>query len=354
VLFRSTTDAYAVVRGDAVRDRERALSVWRSCGADASPAFVDGAARYDWFYLRNPAGLGQLFFLEHKPSGATVGFVAIGARDFRWKGRHARAGLLVDFVIDRPHRVFFPALAIQRAAMLAARQDFDLLIGHPNPSSAAVLRRVGGFEELEHVRYVRLFDASHYLARFLPRPLARLLGWLSGRVDGVVHSRPRRTGPPLRSRWRETFDGRYDELWARADLSRSCAGVRDRAFLEWRFGRGPHGPYRVLEIMRTGSEALEGYFVCEFGSNVVSVCDLWIAGDPGLQQRALLELGAAVRALGARSVSIGIVRQARLDAALKACGFHEREVQPVLVAVTGAAATPACAEWHLTPADADV
>jgi hypothetical protein len=351
---RFSVAAYGVSRGDAIRDRDRVLAVWRRCGADYSPEFNDGAKRYDWFYRSNPAGLGQLFFLEHKPSGETVGFAAIGARDFRLHGRRARGGLLVDFVIDRQHRVFFPALAIQRAVMAAARHDFDVLIGHPNESSAAVLRRAGGFQEFEHVRYVRVLDFSAYLARYLPRPLSRALGWGMRSADRLVHAVQRRRGPRIRSRWCESFDARYDEFWARAELSQLCAGVRDRMFLEWRFRGGPRAGYRVLEIMRIGSDALAGYFVCEFTANVASVCDLWLAADAALQRRALLELSGAARALGARSVSIGLARQAGLDGVLRSCGFHEREVQPVLVAVTDSTATLPPAEWHLTLADADV
>jgi hypothetical protein len=351
---RFSIASYGVSRGDAVRDRDRVLAVWRRCGADYSPEFNDGAKRYDWFYRSNPAGLGQLFFLEHRPSGETVGFAAIGARDFRLNGRRARAGLLVDFVIDRQHRVFFPALAIQRAVMAAARHDFEVLIGHPNESSGAVLRRAGGFQELEHVRYVRVLDFSAYLARYLPRPLSRAVGSGIRSADRLLHTVRRRRGPRIRSQWRETFDARYDEYWARADASRLCAGVRDRTFLEWRFRSGPRAGYRVLEIMALGSDALEGFFVCEFAANIVSVCDLWLAADAALQRRALLELSGAARALGARSVSIGLVRQATLDAALKACGFREREVQPVLVAVTNPTATLPFGEWHLTLADADV
>jgi hypothetical protein len=351
---RFSVASYGVTRGDAIRDRDRVLAVWRRCGADYSPEFNDGARRYDWFYRSNPAGLGQLFFLEHKPSGETVGFAAIGAREFRVNGRRARAGLLVDFVIDRQHRVFFPALAIQRAVMAAARQDFDVLIGHPNESSAAVLRRAGGFQELEHVRYVRVLDFSAYLARHLPRPLSLALGWGVRSADRLVHAVQRSRGPRIRSQWCETFDSRYDEFWAQAELSQLCAGVRDRAFLDWRFRGGPRAEYRVLEIMRIGSDALEGYFVCEFADNVASVCDFWLAADPAVQRRAFLELSGAARALGVRSVSVGLVRQTRLDAVLKSCGFHEREVQPVLVAVTNSAATPPVAEWHLTLADADV
>jgi hypothetical protein len=350
---RFSVAEYGVTRGDAIRDRDRVLAVWRRCGADYSPEFNDGAKRYDWFYRRNPAGLGQLFFLEHKPSGETVGFAAIGARDLRLHGRHARGGLLVDFVIDRQHRVFFPALAIQRAVMAAARHDFGVLIGHPNESSAAVLRRIGGFQELEHVRYVRVLDFSEYLARHLPRPLSRAVGWGVRSADRIVHAMQRRRGPRIRSQWRETFDARYDEFWARAELSRLQVGVRDRAFLEWRFRGGPRTGYRVFEIMRIGSDALEGFFVCECAANILSVCDLWLAPDAALQRRALLELSAAARALGVRSVSLGLVRQPGLDVVLKACGFHEREVQPVLVAVTDSPATPSGA-WHLTLADADV
>jgi hypothetical protein len=351
---RFSADAYAVTRGDALGDRDRALAVWRRCGADYSSAFSDGAQRYDWFYTRNPAGPAQLFFLEHRPSAQVVGYLALGARDVLLGGKRGRAGLLVDFVIDREHRVFFPALALQKAALRMASEEFDVLIGFANSSSAAVLRRMREYRELQSVRFVRVIDAGDYLARYLPRAVARVAGWVSGLASRQIDEFRRRAGPRVWSRWADTFDRRYDQLWADAQRAGLCVGVRDRRFLEWRFQSRAQLRYRVLEVMRDGSDTLVGYFVCEIGPRAVAVADLWLAGDMALRTRALLELSTAARSVGARSVSVAVVRNGLLEELLRSCGFYERDRQPVFVALIRAGLVGTCTEWYLTPADADV
>jgi hypothetical protein len=106
--------------------------------------------------------------------------------------------------------------------------------------------------------------------------------------------------------------------------------------------------------MRRGSDALEGYFVCEPGPRGIAVRDLWLDGDDSMRQRALLELADAGRSAAVRSVSLGVVPFPALDSSLKSCGFRAREARPVLVAMGHGDGGAIPANWYLTLADSDV
>ena len=345
---------YTVARGDVHADRDRVLRCWREFGSDFSRELMDGAAKYDWFYLNNPAGEAEVYFLEHGPDRRVVGVVGVGARDVSSSGRRLTAGLLVDFIVQAEHRVFYPALLLQRTAARESAVRFDCLVGHSNPASSAVLRRVPGFQEHAQVRYVRVLDIQAYLARYVPGAVATIIGRGLGVLRRAVSGGSRRRQVSLAARWTDEPDDRFDRLWARASAGVLSMGVRDRRFIAWRFfGRQRHR-CRILEIAAAPEGALIGYFICDLGGDSLVVQDLWLPEDAAIQDSALAELVVAAQALRRRSVSIGVVATASLASALERAGFWPRDSQPVLIAPTKNAAVAPLAHWYVTMADADV
>lgn len=343
--------SYTVTQGDARRDRDRVLTTWQECGDEFSAAFSNGGQRYDWFYMLNPAGTGDVFFLEHTQSGKTVGFVGVGAREFRLNGSKARAGLLIDFIVHPDHRAFFPALLLQRFACRTARAKYDLLISYPNANAAPLMRRVGGFEDVSQVRFARAIEFSSYLQRWMPKWLARAVSAPFSAADRIVHGWRRRNHSRVRTQWRDEFDQRYSMLWPDTDRADLSVGVRDQSFLQWRFvGRQQH-KYRILEILLEGSDRLQGYFVCEFMGAMLLVADVWLSGDMELQVGALLALVTEARSFGIGVVSIGIVGGSMLQEAMRFAGFSKRDAKRVLVS---GPALARCHAWYLTLADSDV
>jgi len=347
----SLGNSYTVIQGDVRRDRDRVLNTWQECGHEFSAAFSNGGQRYDWFYLLNPAGTGDVFFLEHTQSGKTVGFVGVGAREFRLKGSKAHAGLLIDFIVHPDHRAFFPALLLQKFACRVARAKYDLLIGYPNANAAPLMRRVGGFEDILQVRFARAIEFSSYLRRWMPQGLARVVAAPIGAADRIVHGWRRRSHSRVRTQWRDEFDERYDKLWTEADRADLSVGVRDQPFLRWRFVGRQKRQYRILEILLEGSDRLHGYFVCEIAGAMLLVADIWLSTNMAVRVGALLALVTEARALGFGVVSIGIVGCPMLHQALRSAGFSKRDLQRVLVS---GAALADCGAWYLTSADSDV
>ena len=110
---------------------------------EASNRVRAGAARYDWFYVRNPAGAGTQFLLRQGSDGPWVGALGVGRREFWCGPRRVTAGVLVDFIIAPAHRVFYPALLLQRTARQHELGPCTVILAHPNQNSAGVILRAG-------------------------------------------------------------------------------------------------------------------------------------------------------------------------------------------------------------------
>ena len=352
----SAEPAYSVAVVDPLASAARIVEIWRASGADFSVDFAAGAARYDWFYARNPAGAGTQFLLRQGSDGPWLGALGVGRREFWCGPQRVTAGVLVDFVIDPAHRVFYPALLLQRTARQHELGPCTVILAHPNRNSAGVILRAGPYGDLVQTRYARVVGFARQFARHLPRAAAGAFGALAALGDRVASALQRVAGPRLSAAWSAGFDARFDALWQRVREDPALwMGTRDRAFLAWRFASRPGRAYRVLEVRCDGSQALEGYFACHEEDDTLVVSDLLVAGDARMIRAALRALVSAARPLGVRSVSLSVVASRALRAALPGAGFRARETGPVFVAVTEAVAAEAgAAEWYVTFADADI
>lgn len=352
----SAAPAYSVTAVEPLASAAKIVEIWRASGTDFSVDFADGAARYDWFYARNPAGAGMQFLLRQGSDGPWVGALGVGRREFWCGSRRVTAGVLVDFIIDPAHRVFYPALLLQRTARQHELGPCTVILAHPNENSSGVIFRAGPYRDLVQTRYARVVGFARQFARHLPRVAAGAIGALAVLGDRVASALQRAVGPGLAFAWSTGFDARFDALWQRVRQDPTLwMGTRDRAFLAWRFGSRPGRAYRILEVTRRGTAVLEGYFACHEEDDTLIVSDLLVAGDARMVRAALRALIAAARPLGVRSVSVSVVASQALRAALPGAGFRARETGPVYVAVTEAVAAEAgAAEWYVTFADADI
>jgi hypothetical protein len=352
----SPSASYRVVCGDAVRDQVKVLKVWRECGSDYSPDFADGAERYSWFYLRNPAGRGQVFFLEHAETGSVVGVLGLGAREFWRRGVKNPAGVLVDFVVHPDHRVFYPALLLQKFVHDRAVDVCRLIIGCPNEMSAPVIQRAG-YRPVPFNRFARVVGFAGHLGRYAPHAMAVVPGRVIDSIDSILIRTRRLFGERIEWNWGNQFDERYDLLWHERCRSDVSIGCRNRRFLEWRFSEQPNRQYRLLEITRAKSTALLGYFVCEVVADTLSIADFLLPPDASVQRKALLALIVAARQSSVIRISMNVAGCDVLLASLAAAGFRERESQSMLIAESSGGAGDSGelggAPWFFTQADVD-
>ena len=336
-----------VVPADLEADRERVLDLWRS-GLSHHGKHEE---KYRWHYSGRLGGPSQVMLLEE--AGQAIGAAGLSPRRLRAGGEWIEAGLLSDFVLDPEHRVLFPALQLQRGTREQGLRRYAVLYGRPNEASEAVVKRVGYRQLGERVRYAAVVRSASYLARYVPRSIAAIPGAAIDAVRrGLRAMAIARSGFVLRA-LPGGPDERFDALWESASREPGrVIGVRDRAFLDWRFAQCPLHAYRFYALESAGGR-LAGYAVAETHGAVLSVGDFLVdpaeAGAPRALWRGLL---AAADRLGLRSVEVILMAGPATIAAAHAAGLRPRDRRPIY-ATTASAQALLSKEWYLTLADLD-
>lgn len=315
-------------------------------------------AKLDWYYTRHPTARARLLVLRHGRS--IVGATGLAPRRMVWRGEPVDAALMGDFAVHSRHRTLFPALTLQQAALRQGLAEHALLYGFPNAKSLPVVRRVGYRVLPGMARHARVLHSAGYLPKAWPEVLRRALG---GAFDAMFALRDALTLGCVRGEvqtaWLDSPDERFDALWQRAlEHAGDCViGVRDRAFMHWRFeARGWHGT-RLFVLIESRTQRLLGYAACERDAATLHVRDLLVEqASPRLVARLLRLLARQARDQGQRSLSISCSGPEWLRAGLRAAGLRLRDAssQPMILAL-GPQAPPdmASACWYLTRADID-
>ena len=339
--------AYSVHVGDAVRDREQVLAIWRGNLGHAERL----EAKYDWYYLDCPYGKPLLVLLRHEASQAWVGIAAAGPRRMRWQGREIRAGVLVDLAVGAEHRTLGPALMLQRALLTMAEEHFELVYGMPNPKALPVFSRLGCRRAGDLVRYVRVVRSAPYLARTLPKPLAHALGTLA---DGCTRLRERLLGgrrQRLLASWHDRVDPRMEALRQAVPPVHALHGIHDTELLEWRLDRLPGRNIRHLLLCAADDGRPLAWFACEAEQGLLHVRDFCSA--PATLRDGLAGLAHAARMAGHAAVSIEHAGSFASPDDWHAAGFVERGRRPVIARGVAMDATETKLLGHFTGADED-
>jgi hypothetical protein len=348
---------YSVAVGDIQRDKAQTLAVWREGGFIEHGA--GDSARFDWFYGANPAGVGQLSLLSCN-GGAPIGSLGACPRQFVVDEKAVLAGVLVDFVVHPAHRTALPALQLQRAARARATESMDIIYGLPDTKAIPIFKRLGHQVHFKLPSYARVLQSKRYLSRIMPALLAHPLGFVLDRLDGVI-LRARILLQALfntanrgkRGAWIEEFTADFDKLWANFRKDSICIGVRDAAFLRWRFGQRPGFSYRTYAVRSKSGDELSAYFVCDIGADSITIKDCLCVGDQAEWLYAFNLMCREARRLSVHALYIHFAAPAPVGRALRLAGFRERSSRPFFAAVKEHA-IPAAAVWYITQADEDV
>lgn len=352
-LAASVTVQYACAPGAARTDRDKATAIWRATGFGAQDESQQNA-RYDWIYLLNPQGEGEVNFLNVLGQSGPVGFLGVGARAWTVGGQPVKAGVLVDFVVHPRHRTVAPALLLQRKGRERALESMELLIGLPDVKAVPIFKRLGSAVAFDFQRHVRVLHYGGYLGRYIPRWLARIVARPAALLDGCA-MRLRVLGSTLAGEWLDRFDGRFDDLWRRFDKEGRSLGVRDRQFLEWRFADQPGHRNQTFAISRRDTGELQMYFVCQRAGSALAVKDVLGVGSEAQLVRGWLLLCLAARRMGAFAVSVQIHGDDRMSCALRGAGFVVRDGRPFFAVMPSADCTATEeSAWYVTQADEDI
>ncbi len=346
---------YEVRWVDAVAVRDELLAV----GQRNLALSIGARPWFDWLYLDNPAGRGGLVVLESTFPGEprrAVGVAGCAAREFAWRGRVLRGATLGSPVIDREHRTPATIDLLSRALRDESLARFELIHTVADEPDAQSL--------LDH-GHRKLGDTRRFLltlrhASLLKTRLGEHAGAAAGAgldlARGVLLAKgATRAAFEYHLQWSDDVDERFDNLWREAGGDHSLAGVRDAAFLRWRFARRPEGRVEFAILVNRRTEAAAGYLAVSRVETAVQVRDIF--AHRGAFEPMLWLVTASLARQEMESLSLQLYGAPPLVTALHALGFRERREHRLVVGEAAGpllGATPEIVDvdrWYLTDAD---
>jgi len=207
-----------------------------------------------WKFTESPADSRPLIALA-RSGGRIVGHYGAIALRLRYRDREIPIVQSVDNMVHEDFREGRDGVyhqAFRRAESSWKEAGVALAIGFPDRGSYGVHRTLLGYQDL--VPVVNLYRGMSW--RLVARKLAPIPA-ASAQVGRVSRGRPRhriaRSRPTIegiRFSTVERLDERADALWERVAGRYEIGVVRDRHYLDWRYGRRPGRRYRMIAAER--------------------------------------------------------------------------------------------------------
>lgn len=311
-------------------------------------------ARYEWLYLRNPAGPAWCWVVEDERRGVPVGVASLFPRAVWLQGRRRLCGQVGDFGVDMGYRTLGPAVLLQRATLRPV-EDGAVAFCYdcpPHERARASLRRLALEPWSRMVRYARPLRVDRYVGQWLKG----LVGEVVARAGNAVLRMTSWRGGGRRASRIEVHEGLFGEEFSRLDAKlvagTEVRGVRSAEILNWRFREDPLNRYTVLTARLHGE--LVGYAVLRPAGGSTELVD--ILGWSGGVLVELLEAAAMVaHSEGSQALSALASAGGALQGCLARAWFRLRSHGPSVVPYarpgSSEAVELAMAHWELTHAD---
>jgi len=343
-----------VRRVDPLVERARILAVLRrNLPTAATPE------RFEWLYLSNPDG-PALVWLAQDHDGVPVGTSAAHPRRMRLDGSLIRVLNLGDFAVDADRRILGPALQLLRATLEpVSASAFALSYDFPSRQMLALYQRMGLAELARSERWVRPITLAPAVQRRLgDGTLSAVVGAAADAAlrirDGLTRNSTAVQVDELTTECGEEFDA----LEAGLGAAGMIRGVRDSAYLNWRYLR--HTMWRHTVLCARTNGLLVGYAVLRHGeAPVVSLMDLQPHNDEGICRSLVNDALQWARDRGASSLEVEVVHGSASAGMVQALHFVRRETHVGPVAFVPplsphAAQLAAPNNWWLMGGDRDI
>ncbi|MGV8056416.1 MAG: GNAT family N-acetyltransferase [Smithellaceae bacterium] len=312
---------YSTFIMDPNKDSEALLALWKTSIQKYSPE------RFNWMYSENPYGPPITVLSKDNKSGRVVGCGSLVPRKMLIDGQDASMGIAADFIVEKEHRVFGPALSIQKALCEAAKErGFDLLFAFPSQPSHGVFSRVG-YEILAEVRYYsKPLESKRFLDKrienkILLKAISHPLNLIHRLADiGNLICLP---GKGLVTKVLAATDHQFDNLWQNARENHSVIGEKISSYLNWRYAscRGYFHDFFCLYSSR--EKTLKGYIVYEVENGIARIVDLF-AEDAKMEAYLLVKFSLKMRKEDIRGIVLTFLGSELFQASLRRFLFFER------------------------------
>lgn len=342
------SQAYTVSRGDVAADGQQVTDLWQR-GLTMHGRHAD---KFAWYYRQAVEGTPEIFFLNQ--AGTAVGVAAVGPRRMQLDGKHYMGGILIDFVTMPAHRIFFPAMLLQREVHHRALKSHDVLFGFPNAAATPIVRRTGYCCVGQQIRRARVIRSARYLQKVLPENVSKVFGSCADYLRLILVRLSMLSLPEFKTAWLDRADDRFDSLWSRIQLAGVLIGVRDRRFLNWRFSECPFQVFKYFCVFSPDQKLLLAYAVCESDGDTLYVHDFLVASDtPSARRHLWLDLVLEASRLGYVSVSVSFMGSSVECDGLAKAGYVVRGERAVFADMAERLPRSQVASWYLTGADDD-
>jgi GNAT superfamily N-acetyltransferase len=344
-----STTQYSVEPTSAGEAGADMLRIWSASGLPS------GAAKLKWYYQNNPTANPDVLLIRHRASGAAVGTCTLGYRATQYRQQHVLVANRCDLAVMPEHRRSQVAPKLLKHVYKQGTSKVGLIYGFPNPLAEKAVA-AAGFQKLGvFSTYSKILNLSALVTSRLPTQLRFLTAsWL----PPVERALRNLTSAQTSARRGVTFklgrpDATFDALWASHAHSNLLIGVRDQAFLNWRFDRSIYPRLQILTAQGPDNELL-GYVAFKILNGTVRVIDFLTRPDDGASLQTLMSgLFETTRQAGAHIVHMNFFGTPVVTQALQSVGMIRREGRPVYVAGSMVGQIPVD-HFYLTTADEDV
>ncbi len=352
-------DSFNIARYDE-RDRDEVFALLRE--TLPPPASERLMRQWDWKYDRNPFNPdGRPYILLLKDGPRLIAMLGTLPLRAAINGVERYVSHSCDWVLRAEYR----NRGTGRPLVHRLRTERPLRFSWQNALSYRSLRHSRGtYARL--LPLIKPLDIGRLVTQVTgSRTLGRGSAALVAATRRVTSALTRDTADaPIRITQLTSFDERFDDLWRRVHPHYPVIVVRDRAYLQWRFGQRPDVSYLILGALR-GAE-LAGYLILRAGEvddeRLGFLVDFLV--EPGGTRTLTALVRAAVEWLrrdGAKAISC------RASAAAHRCTLYTHGFLPFFWGPPGYAhavaetALPADARsfedlrhWYLTMGDGDL
>ena len=291
-------------------------------------------ARFDWLYMRNPAGRARAWVARDGDTRQVIGMAAAFPRLIDVGEERIAGWILGDFCIAGHARSLGPALTLQRACLEVVESGAGTLCyDFPSRQMMAVFRRlgIGAFKDV--IRWAKPVRVDRKVTERLGESFLSSGACAVGNLALRVVDRMRKTDTGLEIAVRNVpCDDEFSKWSQEASEPSWILLARSPEYLNWRYRSHPLGPVEIVTARRFGT--LVGYAAFSRTRHDGVIVDVCGGADWSVSQALIESLIALFRQRGVSTVSAHLVDGHPASPVFEACGFHPRERIPLVVHVS--------------------
>jgi hypothetical protein len=287
-------------------------------------------SRYDWLYLKNPAGKARVWLARDDHQRKIIGAAAALPRLMWVRERQELCQVLADFSIDPAFRTLGPAIKLNRMSLTPVLDGTSALAYDFPSRSMAVAHRWLQFQPVgKLLRFVRPMSLDACL-RVDPK-----FGKVKQVANGLLRTAQKLY--PCRNIDKHfsfccepaapgTFDDSFSILDNLVGVRYPVCGSRNAAYLKWRYGMNTLRQFYTLRLMRNNE--LSGfaiYVLKDLGKRQrLFVYDLYGEEKLSTQRNLLIALCRVGDERNVDAIEVSVLHSNPWIGILKRFGFRQR------------------------------